>query len=76
MPLTRGIRTADHTPIPARYAAWGRIDLALARRQTPLAAYAIDNTLTFTNPRLGCVVVQPEYGLDLTRACVKEAPAH
>jgi ABC-type transport system substrate-binding protein len=71
MPLSRRIRMADHLPVPRRYGAWRRIDLALARRRAPLAAFAILNTLTLTNRRLGCLVVQPMYGLDLTRACVR-----
>lgn len=70
MALTHAIRAADHAPIPARYDAWAHVDFSLARRQVPLAAYAIANTLTLTNTRLGCVVVQPVYGLDLTRGCV------
>jgi ABC-type transport system substrate-binding protein len=70
MRRTKAMRVADHAPIPRRYTAWRRIELTVARREAPLAAYAVANTLALTDSRLGCIVLQPEYGLDLTRACI------
>jgi len=69
MPRTLDMRRADHDPVPERYASWRRIDLGLARGPSPLIAYAVSNTLTLTSPGLGCLVFQPEYGIDLTRLC-------
>jgi DNA-binding SARP family transcriptional activator/ABC-type transport system substrate-binding protein len=67
--LTPAIHRADHSVAPARYAAWRRIDINLARNSSPLIAYAITNTLTLTTPSVGCLIYQPEYGIDLTRLC-------
>jgi len=73
LPLTSAMHTADRAPIPERYADWSRVELAIARRDAPIVAYAVGNTLTLTSSRLGCIMLQPEYGLDLTRACVATA---
>ncbi len=77
------IRFQSHLPLPGaltaaaaipsatgRAESMGRALARLARRQAPLVAYAIENTLTVVSGRLGCVVDQPVYGIDLGRLCV------
>jgi hypothetical protein len=36
-------------------------------------AYAVRDTITLSSIRTGCLVYQPEYGIDLTRLC-RSAP--
>jgi peptide/nickel transport system substrate-binding protein len=54
---------------PARDAAYGKLDVALARNAAPAAAYAYDNALTLVSARTGCVVANPY--LDLAAVCIK-----
>jgi peptide/nickel transport system substrate-binding protein len=54
---------------PARYRAYGKLDVDLARNAAPLAALSSDNAITFVSRRVGCVVASPD--LDLTAACLK-----
>lgn len=56
-------------PGAARYSAYGRLDVDLARNAAPAIAYAYDNVLTFVSARTGCVVVNPD--LDLAAVCLK-----
>ncbi len=54
---------------PARYRAYGRLDVDLARDAAPAIAYAYDNALTLVSKRVGCIVLNPY--LDLAAACLK-----
>jgi hypothetical protein len=45
------MRAAETTAYPNRAAAWGALDLSLARGASPLAAYAITNTTSITSRR-------------------------
>jgi peptide/nickel transport system substrate-binding protein len=61
---------ASRLPIgPQRNAAYGRLDLDLARNAAPAIAYAYDNVLTFVSARTGCVVTNAY--LDLAAVCLK-----
>ena len=53
----------------ARYRAYGKLDVDLARDAAPAIAYAYDSALTLVSQRTGCVVVNPY--LDLTAVCLK-----
>jgi peptide/nickel transport system substrate-binding protein len=53
----------------ARYAAFGRLDVQLARDAAPAVPYGVDNALTLVSARTGCVVVNPY--LDLAAVCLK-----
>ncbi|HEX9415648.1 MAG TPA: ABC transporter substrate-binding protein [Gaiellaceae bacterium] len=53
----------------ARYRAYGKLDVELARDAAPLAAFMNENALTFVSKRTGCVVVNPF--LDLAAVCLK-----
>ncbi|MGZ4201805.1 MAG: ABC transporter substrate-binding protein [Thermoleophilaceae bacterium] len=68
---TRRIHTAAGLAGPARLAAYGRIDTAIARTAAPIAAFAdtVDNELF--SARMGCQSYQPLYGMDLAALCVR-----
>jgi ABC-type transport system substrate-binding protein len=53
----------------ARYRAYGRLDVDLARNAAPLAAYSNETVFSFVSKRAGCLVFNPN--LDLTRVCLK-----
>jgi peptide/nickel transport system substrate-binding protein len=53
----------------ARYRAYGRLDVQLARDAAPMAAVAFDNEATLVSKRVGCIVLRPS--LDLTAACLE-----
>jgi peptide/nickel transport system substrate-binding protein len=53
----------------ARYQAYGRLDVQLARDAAPLVAVAYDNQATLVSKRVGCIVLRP--ALDLAAACLK-----
>jgi peptide/nickel transport system substrate-binding protein len=54
----------------ARDRAYGRLGIAVARKQAPLAAYAVLNARVFVSARVGCIRYQPVYGLDLSSICL------
>jgi oligopeptide transport system substrate-binding protein len=53
----------------ARYRAYGKLDVELARDAAPMAAYMNDNALTYVSRRTGCVIANPF--LDLAAVCLK-----
>jgi peptide/nickel transport system substrate-binding protein len=53
----------------ARYRAFGRLDVALARDAAPGVAYGVDDALTLVSARTGCIVANPY--LDLAAVCIK-----
>jgi len=53
----------------ARYRAYAKLDVELARSEAPAAAYSVDNALTLVSARVGCVVANPY--LDLADVCLK-----
>jgi ABC-type transport system substrate-binding protein len=65
----RALRRASHLTGAARYRAYGRLDVELARDAAPAVAYSVDNTPTLVSSRTGCVIVNP--GLDLAAVCIK-----
>lgn len=54
---------------PARYRAYGTLDVELARDAAPAIAAMNVNTWAFVSARTGCVVMNPY--LDLTAVCLK-----
>jgi ABC-type transport system substrate-binding protein len=54
---------------PARYRAFGDLDIRLARDAVPAIPYASFNEFTLVSPNVGCVVPNPS--LDLTAVCLK-----
>jgi ABC-type transport system substrate-binding protein len=54
---------------PARYRAYGELDVRIARDAAPAIAVASRNIWAFVSARTGCIVMNP--GLDLTAVCLK-----
>jgi peptide/nickel transport system substrate-binding protein len=52
----------------ARYRAYGKLDVDLARDQAPAIAYENESVLNFVSKRAGCLVFNPY--LDLAAACL------
>jgi ABC-type transport system substrate-binding protein len=61
---------AEHTFPPQRAAAFRTFDLLLAKRDAPLAAYAIPENADLFSSRVSCQIYQPVFGIDLTRLCL------
>ena len=57
----------------ARYAAYGRLNIDLAKNQSPLAAWVNDTQRDFFSSHVSpkCVVYQPVYTMDLAALCQK-----
>jgi peptide/nickel transport system substrate-binding protein len=53
----------------ARYAAYGKLDVELARNAAPMVAYESESALAFVSRRTGCIVLNPF--LDLAAVCLK-----
>jgi ABC-type transport system substrate-binding protein len=54
---------------PARYRAFGKLDVELARKQAPLLPYSADNQLVLVSKQVGCVNFNPLF--DLEAVCLK-----
>jgi oligopeptide transport system substrate-binding protein len=54
---------------PARYRAYGELDVQLARDEAPAIAAMNPNAWAFVSARTGCVVMNPSF--DLTAVCLK-----
>jgi ABC-type transport system substrate-binding protein len=65
----RALRQADRLRGQARYRAYGKLDVDLARDAAPAVAYDVDNALTLVSARTGCVVANPL--LDLAAVCLR-----
>jgi peptide/nickel transport system substrate-binding protein len=53
----------------ARYRAYGKLDVDLARHDAPAVAYENESILTLVSKRAGCLVINPF--LDLAAVCLK-----
>jgi peptide/nickel transport system substrate-binding protein len=53
----------------ARYSAYGKLDVDIARTAAPLAAYATESIFNFVSKRAGCLVFNPF--LDVAVVCLK-----
>ena len=65
----RQLARASQLSGPARYRAYGKLDVDLARDTAPAIAARNENTWAFVSARTGCVVMNPS--LDLTAVCLK-----
>jgi peptide/nickel transport system substrate-binding protein len=65
----RLMRQAAHLQGTARYRAYGRLDVQLARDAAASAPTAFFTEPTLVSPRLGCLVLRPV--LDLIAVCLK-----
>ena len=55
----------------ARYRAFGRLDVEIASREAPVAAYATLNARVFLNRRVGCFSYSPAFGVDVAALCLR-----
>jgi peptide/nickel transport system substrate-binding protein len=53
----------------ARYLAYGKLDVDLARNEAPMVAYENEKAVTFVSKRVGCLVLNPF--LDFAAVCLK-----
>jgi ABC-type transport system substrate-binding protein len=63
--LSRALRLTGN----ARYRAFGRLDIDLARQEAPAVAFSVDNAISLVSSRTRCVVANPY--LDLAAVCLK-----
>jgi peptide/nickel transport system substrate-binding protein len=54
-----------------RAEAYGNLDLELAAKAAPLAAWANANARVFVSSKVGCYTYNPVYGTDLAALCLK-----
>jgi peptide/nickel transport system substrate-binding protein len=66
---SRLLERASRLTGPARYRAYGELDVELAREAAPAIAVVSPNSWAFVSARTGCVVMNP--GFDLTADCLK-----
>jgi ABC-type transport system substrate-binding protein len=66
---TRQLSRASQLSGPARYTAYGKLDVDLARDAAPAIAAVTINSWAFVSARTGCVVMNPSF--DLTAVCLK-----
>jgi peptide/nickel transport system substrate-binding protein len=66
----RAIDAAQRLTGVERDRAYGRLGIAVASTEAPLAAYAVLNARVFLSARVGCITYQPVYGLDLAALCL------
>jgi ABC-type oligopeptide transport system substrate-binding subunit len=69
--FSRALDAAQRLRGRARIRAYARLDVDVARRSAPLAAYANVSARVFLSARVGCITYQPEYGLDLAGLCLR-----
>jgi ABC-type oligopeptide transport system substrate-binding subunit len=67
----RAFAAAARLTGPARYLAYGRLDLDLARDEAPLLAFGIPKTREFFSPRIGCQTYSYRVGSNLAALCIK-----
>jgi ABC-type transport system substrate-binding protein len=56
----------------ARSAAYGKLDLNIATKASPLASWDVDNERDFFSSRMGCQLYHPVYGMDLAALCLRK----
>src|SRR5215210_5225454 len=73
--FSRAVDAAQRLSGAARMHAYERLDVDVARRSAPLAAYANVNARVFLSRRVGCVTYQPVFGVDIAALCLHRVPA-
>jgi peptide/nickel transport system substrate-binding protein len=69
--FNRSLDAAKALSGPRRYIAYGRLDVDLARREAPWAAFSNETAHDLFSARMGCQVYQPLYGMDLASLCIR-----
>jgi len=55
-----------------RFATFGSLERGLMRGPYPWAAYAVPTDPMFLSARVGCVTLNPVYGLDYAALCLHD----
>jgi YVTN family beta-propeller protein len=69
----RQLEAAAKLSGPKRYRTYGRLALELERRFAPAAPFATNASRDFFSARVGCVLYQPVFGIDLATLCLRRA---
>jgi len=67
--FNRKLAAAARLSGPARYRAYGKLDVGLARDAAPAVAYSANNWVAFFSSRIGCVTINPISGVSLGALC-------
>jgi peptide/nickel transport system substrate-binding protein len=69
--FNRRLAAASRLSGRARYGAFGKLDVDLARDGAPAVAYGMVRQTAFVSPRIGCVRLNPLQGLVFGALCLK-----
>jgi peptide/nickel transport system substrate-binding protein len=69
----RRIAEANQLHGSAREAAFGQLDVDIARNAAPWAAYGIPNDRFYFSDRVGCQIYSPHYTINLAALCLRPA---
>lgn len=67
--FNRKLAVANRQFGAARCAAFSGLAVEVARTESPLVVYGVDESRDFCSSRIGCEVYQPVYGMDLATLC-------
>ena len=69
---TRKLEAAARLSGPARYLAYGKLDVDIARNEAPWIPYSNPSSRDFFSTRIGCQVFLPAYSsMDLAALCIR-----
>jgi peptide/nickel transport system substrate-binding protein len=71
--VNKKLAVATRLHAPARYAAFGRLDVQIMRAQAPVVPYANNASYFLVAKRIGCVIYNPVFGLDYAAVCLKRS---
>ncbi len=64
------LQAAEQLTGPARFTAYGDLDVNLVRNEAPLVAIGAFNSRDFFSSRIGCQTYVPIFGMDLAALCI------
>jgi peptide/nickel transport system substrate-binding protein len=67
----RRLEAAARLSGDARYRAYARLDVDLARQAAPWVPFENEHVLSLFSARVGCQLFQPVYGMDIATLCVR-----
>ena len=69
--LDRQLAAASELQAPARFAAFGKLDVEIMRDLAPIVPYANQAAYFLVSKRIGCVTYNPVYYLDYAALCLQ-----
>jgi ABC-type transport system substrate-binding protein len=70
--LDRAMAAATGLPAPARYTAFGKLDIQVMRDLAPVVPYANPAAYFLVSKRVGCVTTNPVFFLDYAALCLRK----